>query len=30
MYKFPIGAILESFKLPRLEAIRKAAEMGVR
>lgn len=28
MYKFPIGVILESFKLERSAAIRKAAEMG--
>jgi sugar phosphate isomerase/epimerase len=28
MYNFPIGVILESFKLPRSEAIRKAAELG--
>lgn len=28
MYNFPIGVILESFKLPRSEAIKKAASMG--
>lgn len=28
MYKFPIGVILESFKLDRSEAIKRAAEMG--
>ncbi|MBQ8689211.1 MAG: sugar phosphate isomerase/epimerase [Clostridia bacterium] len=28
MYNFPIGVILESFKLPRSEAIKKAAEIG--
>lgn len=28
MYNFPIGVILESFKLPRSEAIKKAAELG--
>ena len=28
MFNFPIGVILESFKLPRSEAIKKAASMG--
>lgn len=28
MYNFPIGVILESFRLPRSEAIRKAAQIG--
>ncbi|MBQ9921955.1 MAG: sugar phosphate isomerase/epimerase [Clostridia bacterium] len=28
MYNFPIGVILESFRLPRSEAIKKAAEIG--
>ncbi|MBO5370495.1 MAG: sugar phosphate isomerase/epimerase [Clostridia bacterium] len=28
MYKFPIGAILESFRLPRSEAIKAAASLG--
>ncbi len=28
MYHFPIGVILESFKLPRSNSIQKAAEMG--
>ena len=28
MYNFPIGVILESFKLERSEAIKKAAELG--
>ena len=28
MYNFPIGVILESFRLPRSEAIRKASEIG--
>lgn len=28
MYKFPIGVILESFKLERSEAIKKAAKLG--
>lgn len=28
MYKFPIGVILESFQLPRSEAIKKAKEIG--
>ena len=28
MYNFPIGVILESFKLDRSEAIKKAAELG--
>ena len=28
MYKFPIGAMLESFRLPTPEAIKKAAEIG--
>ena len=27
MYKFPIGAIIESFRLPTLEAVKKAAEL---
>ncbi len=30
MYKFPIGIILESLKLPRREAIKKAAEIGAK
>ena len=30
MYEFPIGVILESFKLNRSEAIRKAAEIGAK
>ncbi len=30
MYNFPIGAILESFKLDRSEAIKKANEIGVK
>ena len=30
MYDFPIGVILESFKLKRSEAIRKAAEIGAK
>ena len=29
MYNFPIGVILESFKLGRSDAIKKAAELGV-
>lgn len=29
MYKFPIGVLLESFRLPTREAIKKAAELGV-
>lgn len=28
MYKFPIGVILESFRLPTYEAVKKAAEIG--
>jgi len=28
MYKFPIGVILESFRLPTREAVKKAAEVG--
>ncbi len=28
MYKFPIGVILESFRLPTYEAVKKAAEVG--
>lgn len=28
MYKFPIGAILESFRLPRSQAIKAAADLG--
>lgn len=28
IYNFPIGVILESFRLPRSEAIKKAAEIG--
>lgn len=28
MYQFPIGVMLESFRLPTSEAIRKAAELG--
>ena len=27
MYKFPIGAIIESFRLPTLESVKKAAEL---
>ena len=30
MYNFPVGAILESFKLSRSEAIKKAAELGAK
>ena len=30
MYNFPIGVILESFKLSRSEAIKKAASMGAK
>lgn len=30
MYNFPIGVILESFKLNRTEAIKKAAEIGAK
>jgi len=30
MYNFPIGAILESFRLSRSEAIKKAAEIGAK
>ena len=30
MYHFPIGVILESFRLPRSEAIAKAAEIGAK
>ena len=30
MYRFPIGVILESFRLPRSEAIAKAAELGAK
>ncbi len=30
MYQFPIGVILESFKLPRSEAINKAASLGAK
>lgn len=30
MYQFPIGVILESFKLPRSEAIKKAASLGAK
>ena len=29
MYPFPIGVLLESFRLPREEAIRKCAELGL-
>ncbi|MBQ2766179.1 MAG: sugar phosphate isomerase/epimerase [Clostridia bacterium] len=29
MYKFPIGAVLESFRLPTYEAVKKAAELGL-
>ena len=29
MYKFPIGALLESFRLPTREAVKKAAELGL-
>ena len=28
IYNYPIGVILESFRLPRSEAIKKAAEIG--
>ena len=30
IYQFPIGVILESFRLPRSEAIKKAAEIGAK
>lgn len=30
MYKFPIGAMLDSFKLPAREAVKKAAEIGAK
>ncbi|MBR5496294.1 MAG: sugar phosphate isomerase/epimerase, partial [Oscillospiraceae bacterium] len=30
MYNFPIGAILESFKLERSQAIKKASEIGIK
>ena len=30
MYNFPIGIILESFKLERSQAIKKAAEIGAK
>ena len=30
MYKFPIGAMLDSFKLPTKEAVKKAAEIGAK
>lgn len=30
MYQFPIGVILESFRLPRSEAIEKAASLGAK
>lgn len=30
MYKFPIGIILESLKMPRRDAIKKAAEIGAK
>ncbi len=29
MYSFPIGVMLESFRLPAADAIRCAAELGV-
>ena len=29
MYKFPIGAIIESFRLPTLEAVKKGIEKSV-
>ncbi len=29
MYKFPIGALLESFRLPTYEAVKKAAAIGL-
>ncbi|MBQ8552084.1 MAG: sugar phosphate isomerase/epimerase [Clostridia bacterium] len=29
MYKFPIGVVLESFRLPTYEAVKKAAELGL-
>jgi len=29
MYKFPIGALCESFRLPTREAVKKAAELGL-
>jgi sugar phosphate isomerase/epimerase len=28
MYKFPIGVMMESFRLPTLQAIEKAAAIG--
>jgi len=30
MYQFPIGAMLDSFKLPTKEAVKKAAEIGAK
>ncbi len=29
MYNFPIGVLLESFRLPTCDAVKKAAEMGI-
>ncbi len=29
MYNFPIGVVLESFRLPTFEAVKKAAELGL-
>ncbi|MBQ8250155.1 MAG: sugar phosphate isomerase/epimerase [Clostridia bacterium] len=29
MYKFPIGVVLESFRLPTYDAVKKAAELGL-
>ena len=29
MYKFPIGVVLESFRLPTFDAVKKAAELGL-
>ena len=30
MYQFPIGVMLESFRLPTPEAVKKAAEVGAK
>ena len=30
MYNFPIGVLLESFRLNRTESIKKAAELGAK
>ena len=30
MYSFPIGAMIESFKLPFEQAVEKAASLGVK